>query len=692
MSSENTASSSNDDSHVNRELHFKLISRFPLFANLSEDSRKSLAGLMTEVRFKAGEQIVVEGDFVDSFFFIMSGKAEVLKKNMINGEEANVILATLAENDAIGIAESGFFSPHGRRTATVVALTDCLLLKLDVITFNQFLEAHPQFDTSIKKMAGLILKMDFIKQTSPFSHLSNESIYELSEKIKEIHFPANTVIFNKGDIADCCYLLRTGNVEIFVSDINGQERSLATIEPPELLGEAALLTQDVRNASARTLTDCSLLMLDRELLFELIKSNESFYASMTGFMVKRFYPTHDKNVVVYQHTTKDGQERKMLHNTKIHQYFHLTNESWFIWQQLDGTQTIQDITFLFLKKYGIFAPDMICNLLYSWAEIGFIQLPVIKTIYSEEAEPKTFLGKLKNKINRITQFDYSYTHTDNWLSKVYNKGIFLFFTWPVLIFFIGLIAYGFYNFIQNYGHVTDNFRNIPPLGWFALILIFPVSFVVVVLHELGHAFTAKKFGHKIQRFGIGWYGFSPIAYTDTSELWVAEQIPRIAVDIAGVAVELIIAGTLAIIANQIANFHVAIFLWIFSLTIYYNAFKNLSPVREFDGYSLIMNILDFPRLRKISIDWLVNSLPGTYKEPGVLKEHKPEVIYALVCIAYILTSTLILFLIFQFFFKIFAINNVLGIPSTFFSLLLALCLLVLTMLSIWQELKKYRDS
>lgn len=692
MSSDSNAHSSADHNAqpADKALRFKLISQFPLFASLPEASCMTLAGLMQEVKYAAGEQIVTQGELVDSFFIIISGKAEVVITTKMDGKEARIIAATLTENDSIGLDKSGFFSPHGRRLASVVALTDCLLLKLDIDTFYKFLETHPQFNTAIKSMAKFMLKMYFIKQTSPFCHLSNDKIYELSDKIKEVSLPANTVIFNKGDVADCCYLIRTGEVEIYKIDTNGQETRLATIETPELLGEAALLTQSVRNASARTLTDCNFFMIDRELLFELLRSNELFSQSITGFMVKRFYPTHDKNVIVQEHITKDGQERKMLHNTKIHQYFRLSDEAWFIWQQLDGTQTLQDITFLFLKKYKVFAPDMIYNLLCTWAEFGFIHLPVIKTIYTEEVEPKTFWGRIKTKIGDITQFDYSYTHTDDWLTKVYGKGIFLFFTWPFLFFFLGLIIYGFFNFFQNYDHVTDSMRNIHPSSWLALILLLPVSFIVVVLHELGHAFTAKKFGHKIQRFGIGWYRLSPIAYTDTSELWVAEQDARIAVDIAGVVVELIIAGTLAIVANHIVSLPIAIFLWIFSLTIYYNAFKNLSPVREYDGYSLVMNTLNYPRIRKISFDWLMNTLP-TFA-PGVFKNHKAEVIYCFVCAVYILISTFILFLIFQFFFKIFAIKYIFGISSTFFSLFIAVCLFGLTCRSLWNELKQYRHQ
>src|SRR5258708_38483729 len=48
----------------------------------------------------------------------------------------------------------------------------------------------------------------------------------------------------------------------------------------------------------------------------------------------------------------------------------------------------------------------------------------------------------------------------------------------------------------------------------------------VVVHEAAHAATCKHFGRQVNRAGIGWDFFAPVAFVDTSDLLSAASLPR----------------------------------------------------------------------------------------------------------------------------------------------------------------------
>jgi Membrane-fusion protein len=122
--------------------------------------------------------------------------------------------------------------------------------------------------------------------------------------------------------------------------------------------------------------------------------------------------------------------------------------------------------------------------------------------------------------------------------------------------------------------------------------------VVKVLHELGHAFTAKRLGCRVPTMGVAFLVLWPVAYTDTNEVWkLTRRRQRLQVAGAGVLTELTIAvwATLAWgllpdgTARSIA-FLLATTTWVTTVII------NASPFMRFDGYFLLSDWLEMPNL------------------------------------------------------------------------------------------------
>ena len=108
------------------------------FAELTPEEIEGLASLLVEKHFSAGQLIVTEGDPVDSVYLIVEGTADVRIITDTNNPDVLNSVATLGPGQSIGLNDTGFYSLSGKRTATVIAITDMVLLYLSLPEFHGF--------------------------------------------------------------------------------------------------------------------------------------------------------------------------------------------------------------------------------------------------------------------------------------------------------------------------------------------------------------------------------------------------------------------------------------------------------------------------------------------------------------------------------------------------------------------------
>ncbi len=122
------------------------------------------------------------------------------------------------------------------------------------------------------------------------------------------------------------------------------------------------------------------------------------------------------------------------------------------------------------------------------------------------------------------------------------------------------------------------------------------------LHELGHAYTAKRYGCRVPTMGVAFLVLWPVLYTDTSDAWkLPSKRQRLMIGAAGMRVELMLAvfATLAWSflpdgPTQSAAFVLATTTWVLTLLI------NLNPFMRFDGYFLMSDLAEIENLQERS--------------------------------------------------------------------------------------------
>jgi CRP/FNR family transcriptional regulator, cyclic AMP receptor protein len=106
-----------------------------------------------------------------------------------------------------------------------------------------------------------------------FEHVSDEDRARLAEFIDIAQLTAGETLFRAGEPGESLYVVRSGEVELFIRDTAGQKIALAIAGAGEVFGELALLDRGPRTATAIALTDCELLELDRDDLLLLFQKS-----------------------------------------------------------------------------------------------------------------------------------------------------------------------------------------------------------------------------------------------------------------------------------------------------------------------------------------------------------------------------------------------------------------------------------
>ena len=257
-------------------------------------------------------------------------------------------------------------------------------------------------------------------------------------------------------------------------------------------------------------------------------------------------------------------------------------------------------------------------------------------------------------------------------------------------FFLGLTLVTLFAGLIEVSRQWETFVStlVDTFSWRGLFGVAVTPVCVKFLHELGHAFTAKRFGCRVPTMGVAFLVMFPMAYTDVNEVWkLPDKRQRLAVGAAGILTELAVAAWATLAWAMLpdgllrgAAFLLATTTWVSTLII------NASPFMRFDGYFLFMDWLDMPNLHQRAFAlarWRLRKtlfgLNAPVPEHLPTRRHRGVLIFAYMTWAYrLVIFTGIAALVYNFF------------PKPLGPLLAAIEIGWFILLPIWREVKAWR--
>lgn len=231
-----------------------------------------------------GEIIIKEGDIGNSFFQLLSGSAGVYVNY---GEADQVKLTVLNEGQYFG--EMAVIEAYPR-SSTVVAEGSVEAIEIPGSELNTYFTENPDkiielikhignrlraltddydeakailkkienpdedksnetFLTKLAKHIGFY-KLAKVDLTAPSAEALREQSKDLSKGENTVTYPKGTIIYKKGEVSNCMYILHSGSVGIYYNYGEANELMLTELLPVAFFGEMGMLAGKERSATA----------------------------------------------------------------------------------------------------------------------------------------------------------------------------------------------------------------------------------------------------------------------------------------------------------------------------------------------------------------------------------------------------------------------------------------------------------
>lgn len=147
-----------------------------------------------------------------------------------------------------------------------------------------------------------------------FEHLGPDDRERLAEAVDLRRLAGGETLFQAGTPGESLYIVRSGEIELFVKDNAGQKIVLTIARAGEIFGELALLDRGPRTATAIALGDTELLELDREDLLLLFQKTP---AAALRLLAGMGHMTRKADELIRTRVSRNANEEVVEHSTPL---------------------------------------------------------------------------------------------------------------------------------------------------------------------------------------------------------------------------------------------------------------------------------------------------------------------------------------------------------------------------------------
>jgi CRP/FNR family cyclic AMP-dependent transcriptional regulator len=147
-----------------------------------------------------------------------------------------------------------------------------------------------------------------------FELLGGEDRRALAEVVDLVRLNQGETLFRAGEPGESLYLVRAGEVELYIQDNVGQKITLDTAAPGDFFGEIALLDAGPRTATAVALSEAELIELDRDDLLLLFQRKPDAALHMLAAMGRM---TRKADALLRQRVSRNVNEEVEVRATLV---------------------------------------------------------------------------------------------------------------------------------------------------------------------------------------------------------------------------------------------------------------------------------------------------------------------------------------------------------------------------------------
>jgi putative peptide zinc metalloprotease protein len=306
--------------------------------------------------------------------------------------------------------------------------------------------------------------------------------------------------------------------------------------------------------------------------------------------------------LVVQPQFYEGMTHYVIKDPLALKYFRFKIEEYFLLQQFDGKNNLQDVKRAFERKYRpqTISIEDLTRFTAQLHEAGIAQID------SPDQAKVLIRRRRKNRWKKIWQFfaNILYIKIPIIDPERLLSGMYPYFRWlystPFITFTVAMMLAALTLVVSQWTEFTSKLPEFQSFfNWHTIFAFWCSLAVVKIIHEFGHGLTAKHFGGEVHEMGMLFLVLTPALYCDVTDSWLLpNKWKRIWISAAGIYVECFLASIATFVwwntEQGLLNSLMMATMFICSVnTILFNA----NPLLRYDGYYVMADWLEIPNLR-----------------------------------------------------------------------------------------------
>jgi putative peptide zinc metalloprotease protein len=304
-----------------------------------------------------------------------------------------------------------------------------------------------------------------------------------------------------------------------------------------------------------------------------------------------------------------GQRSFVLKNTTTDRFLLLSEPEKFLWEQMDGRTSLQEIATAYVLRYGAFDFDIIPSLMRKLQRAQLLTLMPTSRLRQALARNrrKPVVKVIESGLLVLERINISSRNVHHIFTLAYRWGGFLFFTRLGVVLSLLLAVAGLAAGVKLWREGGDIVAGFGGNALKAVITVKLLFFFTVAAHQIVHGLALIHYRRRVREFGFTFlHGFVPTFYVDVTDIFMASRKARVVTAVSGAMVHLVLGSLWFIIAllSPLGSFIQAfaaasgMIQWqAFVVALYPFCFI------EMDGYHVLVDLLGIPTLKQEAMSW-----------------------------------------------------------------------------------------
>jgi putative peptide zinc metalloprotease protein len=312
----------------------------------------------------------------------------------------------------------------------------------------------------------------------------------------------------------------------------------------------------------------------------------------------------------------DGQHSFILKNTATDRFLLLSDHERFLWEQMDGQTSLQQIATAYVLRYGEFDFEIIPRLIRKLQRAQLLTMAPTSRLRQALARNrrKPVVKMAESALFALERINISSRNVQTAFHGIYRWGGFLLFSRIAVMLCVLLAVVGLAAGVRLWpeaDRVVSGFGKNPLMAVLSVKLLFILT---LGAHQLVHGLALIHYGRRVREFGFTFlHGFVPTFYVDVTDIFMGSRRARVITAVSGTVVHLVLGSIWFLVALRAPS---GSFLQAFAAAsgmIQWQAFVvALYPFCfiEMDGYHVLVDVLGIPTLKHDALAFVGGLMRG----------------------------------------------------------------------------------